>query len=156
MTIIKCTNCKKDKIEDEFSVKSGKRNKQCKQCRQYYNNFWKNNSNDYKEKRKKYYLNTKEKHSLRNFKNAILKKYAITLDEYDKMLKDQNSRCAICEKQFELVRSKENSNKLPCVDHSHKTNKVRGLLCRMCNVSLGHIESGLYDKAKEYLQVNDK
>ena len=155
MIIIKCTNCKKDKNEEDFSFKGGKRNKQCKKCRDYYNTLWKNNPNDYKEKRKQYYRETKEQHSLRNFKNAILKKYGITLDEYDNMLKAQQNRCAICEKEFELNRSKENSNKLPCVDHCHQTNKVRGLLCRMCNVCLGYIESGFVDKAKEYLRVNE-
>lgn len=156
MIIIKCTNCKKDKNEEEFSVYNTKRNKQCKKCREYYNNLWKNNPNDYKEKRKQYYRENKERHHLRNFKNSILKKYNLTVDEYNKILKDQSNQCLICGIQFELNRSKENLNKLPCVDHCHQTNKVRGLLCRTCNVFLGYVESGFVDKAKEYLRVNDK
>ena len=155
MNIIKCTNCKKDKNPEEFSSYHGRLNKQCKKCREYYNDRWSKNTNDYTEKRKQYYLSNKENHHLRNFKNSILKKYGVSLEKYNEMLKGQNNQCKICGKEFVFERNKENLNKIPCVDHCHRTNKVRGLLCRMCNISLGHIESGLYDKAIKYLQVNE-
>lgn len=154
MIIIKCTNCKKEKSEEEFSTYNGKRNKQCKKCREYYNNRWALNPNAYTDKRKEYYRNTKEKHQARNFKNTILTKYNLSVDEYNRMLIVQNNKCAICSKEFVLDGSKSNLNKLPCIDHCHQTNKVRGLLCRKCNISLYYIESLLFEKAKEYLRVH--
>ena len=149
MIIIKCTSCKKEKTENEFSLHNGKRNKQCKKCREYHNNLWKNNPNKYKDKRKDYYKKTKEIHSLRNFKNSILKKYNLTIEQYNEMLLNQLNQCAICETIF----SKDN---LPCVDHCHQTNKVRGLLCRKCNLSLSYVESKFIEKAIRYLQANEK
>ena len=155
MEIIKCSCCKKEKDESNFSIRNGKRNKQCIECRTYYNTLWQKDTNKYQEKRKAYYKNNKEKHQVRNFKNSILKKYGVTVERYNEMLKAQSNRCAICEIEFVLTGSKEQLNKLPCIDHSHQTNKVRGLLCRKCNIALGHIESGFTEKAYNYLRLNE-
>lgn len=155
MKVIKCSNCKKDKDIEDFSLRSGKRNKQCKSCREHYNTLWKNNPNDYKEKRKKYYRDNRERHQERNFKNSIFKKYSLSKEEYDQMLEAQKNRCAICNMRFVTTGDKKDLHKLPCIDHSHQTNKVRALLCRRCNISLGHIESGFFEKAKTYLEVHE-
>ena len=155
MEIIKCSKCHHDTKITDFTVRNGKRNKQCNKCRKYFNEFWKHNKNNYVEKRKKYYRDNKERHQFRNFRNTIKQKYGITPEKYEEMLKAQNNQCAICKVDFVLDGSKSNLNKLPCIDHSHQTNKVRALLCRKCNVSLGHIETGFYEKAKEYLRVYD-
>lgn len=57
--------------------------------------------------------------------------YKMTVEEYDEKFLAQNGRCAICEiAQSELPRRME-------VDHSHVSGKVRGLLCRKCNLVLG-------------------
>lgn len=56
----------------------------------------------------------------------------MTQDCYMKMLDLQNQCCLICNINV------ENTGKLHLViDHCHKTNKVRGLLCSKCNVGLG-------------------
>lgn len=52
--------------------------------------------------------------------------------DYDKMYDDQNGCCAICGKSPEGQRYKK-----LYVDHDHRTNKVRGLLCMECNFGLG-------------------
>jgi hypothetical protein len=55
--------------------------------------------------------------------------YNITSEEYDKILKLQKGRCAICgnfPKNFRLA-----------VDHCHKTGLIRGLLCWRCNNAIG-------------------
>lgn len=56
--------------------------------------------------------------------------YGITPQQYDDLLKKQQKRCAIC-------RCAEKRGENFAVDHCHKTGKVRGLLCRSCNLALG-------------------
>ena len=46
------------------------------------------------------------------------------------MFEKQNNKCAICGQEF------SDSNKA-FVDHCHKTNRIRGLLCTKCNSLLG-------------------
>ena len=61
-------------------------------------------------------------------KNSSLKRrYGITLEQYNEMLIDQDNKCFICGKKH-----KDERYGL-CVDHSHLTGKVRGLLCCYCN-----------------------
>jgi hypothetical protein len=55
--------------------------------------------------------------------------YRITAEEYEKIFKFQNGRCAICQK-------KPKKSKL-AVDHCHKTGLIRGLLCWRCNNAIG-------------------
>jgi hypothetical protein len=74
------------------------------------------------------------------------RKYGLTSEEFDKMMTKQDNSCAICFKQFDLkVR--------PCVDHCHATGKVRGLLCRSCNLGIGHLgdDPARVLKAHQYL-----
>jgi hypothetical protein len=153
--VIECTTCGKEKPESDFSIFHGRRNKQCKKCREYHNSRWELNPDRYREKRVEYNKLHKQRNREKNFRNIIRAKYNLSVEEYDRMLKDQLNRCAICEIEFVLDGSKSNLNRLPCIDHCHRTNKVRGLLCRKCNLSLAYIESGLYEKAQEYLRVNE-
>lgn len=44
------------------------------------------------------------------------------------LLVKQNNKCAGCKKIF---------TKTPCLDHCHKTGRVRGLLCGLCNTCIG-------------------
>lgn len=156
MVIIKCGTCKKEKPESEYNIYHGKRGKSCKQCREYYNNLWKENKGDYKEKRKKYYRENKERHKARSFKNYILKQYGLTVETYNKMLKEQSNQCGICEIPFNIEDNTFfHTSGGPCIDHCHQTNKVRGLLCRKCNLSLYYVEFGFIEKAKKYLRVHE-
>ena len=74
-----------------------------------------------------------------------LKRYGITEEIYYKMWNSQKGRCAICQKTSDPKRL--------CVDHNHKTNKVRGLLCITCNAMIGyaHENTLVLDKARQYL-----
>lgn len=57
--------------------------------------------------------------------------YGLTLTQFNSLLEAQGGVCAIC--------GKINTCGIRLfVDHCHKTNKVRGLLCRKCNILLGH------------------
>lgn len=65
-----------------------------------------------------------------------LKKYGLSLDDYDSMLKAQAGRCAICRR--EEIGGRGILRKL-AVDHCHLTGCVRGLLCNRCNAALGMV-----------------
>ena len=74
-----------------------------------------------------------------------LKQYGLTLDQYMELVEKQANRCAIC--------GKKDQHAL-CVDHDHKTNQIRGLLCRQCNRALGSFleDPVLLIKAAQYLK----
>ncbi len=60
-------------------------------------------------------------------KNKYFKiKYNITLLEYDKMVEEQENKCAICHLVKPLY-----------IDHNHKTGQIRKLLCNNCNTLIG-------------------
>ena len=92
---------------------------------------------------KKYRDNNKDK--IKNSK--LLTRYGITLDDFNKMLKSQDNKCAICLQKLKLGRSTH-------VDHCHSTNKVRGLLCVKCNLALGLLKDNVeaLDRIYKYLK----
>lgn len=61
-------------------------------------------------------------------RRAKLRKYGLTIDQYDEMLAVQGGLCAICRKPPTKLRL--------AVDHSHQTGEVRGLLCGRCNAGV--------------------
>jgi len=56
--------------------------------------------------------------------------YGITLEQYNALLVEQKGRCAICRKKPKPKRRLH-------VDHCHRRQVVRGLLCGKCNQALG-------------------
>lgn len=54
--------------------------------------------------------------------------FGITLAQYGALLKSQNGVCAICKRPPK--------NRALAVDHCHKTNEIRGLLCFRCNYGM--------------------
>lgn len=60
------------------------------------------------------------------------KRYKLTHADYEKLLKEQKGKCKICQTTFPGGRRNTFS-----VDHCHKTNQIRGLLCIKCNSLLG-------------------
>lgn len=72
----------------------------------------------------------------RHARRALLKSlYGLTLEQFEGLLAEQGSRCAICHGTFVLEGRREKM--APVVDHCHKTGFVRGLLCVDCNFGLG-------------------
>jgi cAMP phosphodiesterase len=82
---------------------------------QEYNSRWKEENSDY-------------------FVDKHLKyKYGISIEKYTEMLKKQDFKCAICK-----VHESEAVRKKLFVDHCHKSNEIRSLLCLNCNTAIGH------------------
>ena len=76
-------------------------------------------------------------------------KYNMTQEEYIFLSKLQGDKCAICKK----LNTHATHGKL-VIDHDHKTNKVRGLLCSNCNCALGYFKDDPVNmqNAIEYLE----
>lgn len=69
--------------------------------------------------------------------NSLQRLYGISPAEYDALFAAQAGLCAICRKPESMERL--GVLRGLCVDHDHKTGKVRGLLCARCNVAIGHL-----------------
>jgi hypothetical protein len=61
------------------------------------------------------------------------RRYGITKEVYDMLNTKQGGVCAICGTD-----TPGRNHQTLYVDHDHKTNKVRGLLCCDCNLLLGY------------------
>jgi len=61
-----------------------------------------------------------------------IKTYGISKREFDAMFESQHGTCAICPEQLPALDT--------VIDHDHVTLRVRGLLCRNCNLKLSVIE----------------
>ena len=81
----------------------------CKSCRIYYN---KNQDN-------------------RSYK--LKSNYGMTLEQYNDLFNKQKGLCLGCYKHQSQLKRRLN------VDHDHKTGRIRGLLCDLCNKVLGSV-----------------
>jgi hypothetical protein len=100
-----------------------------------------------KERLRKWRKQNKEKYQGQWLRSNIKKLGVdITESEYYEMVDDQNGVCLICRKPDPKGRL--------CIDHDHDTMKVRGLLCRNCNLALGNFKDDplLLERAALYLQ----
>ena len=134
--------------------------KTAEEKKQYRKEQYLKNKDKEKAAREIYYSKNKELILARNKKynkenpdkrkSAILKyEYGITLDQYNEMFKTQEGKCAICQRhQNKLTRTL-------CVDHDHKTNKVRALLCLTCNTDVSVVENRL-EEMTNYLNKHRK
>jgi hypothetical protein len=116
--------------------------------KQYQKEYYFKNRAKKLKARKLLYMNTS--YDVRLAKNNALKHaYKITVEDYDKKLKEQNYCCAICNKHRDEF--KRNLS----VDHDHKTGKVRSLLCIICNTNVGVVEDKL-EMIQKYLNKHRK
>ena len=125
--------CSKEKLATDFYVrnkKTGVRHSSCKECD--------------KARVKKRHQDNPD----RTRNNDLKRNYGITLQEHQQMFDGQKGVCAICKGEG------DGKWKKLCVDHDHKTGKVRKLLCRNCNMILGQVGDNisLLGEMIKYLQ----
>ena len=87
--------------------------------------------------------------------SRILKhEYGITLEEYNVILKKQNNVCAICQSEEILIDKRTGKAKRLAVDHCHKTDAIRGLLCWSCNTAIGKLRDDpqIIERAAKYVR----
>jgi hypothetical protein len=109
-----CSYCGQDKTVSEFypaEVRQNTKKAKCKECQR-----------EYARRRNKLRTKREEQH------NNLKRLYGITIEEYENLYVMQGGRWLICNVLYDVL----------SVDHNHKTNQVRGLLCKNCNFGLGH------------------
>jgi hypothetical protein len=96
----------------------------------------------------------RQRYNPRLRKEELLKqKYKISLEDYERLMVSQGGVCAICGNPESVVHQNGEVRSLS-VDHNHKTEAIRGLLCGKCNRGLGYFQddSKLLIKAIKYLK----
>lgn len=64
--------------------------------------------------------------------------YGISLEEFNKLVIEQDSKCKICQR-FKSASGRYGLH----VDHDHYTGKIRGLLCHKCNAAIGMLREDI-------------
>lgn len=79
----------------------------------------------------------------------VRKNYGLDSERYAELQNFQGNKCAICNRKW------PEEIKEICVDHDHRTGKVRGLLCHNCNRALGHFsdDTERMEKAIQYTKA---
>lgn len=125
-----CLGCGETNIDKFYVDKKGRRtNKMCREChKKTCNDRWHSRSQV-------------DRWSSRAYKYSVTKEFLVELRE------KQNGKCAIC---GEIPITKRSLH----VDHCHKTNSVRGLLCHGCNTGIGALkeDAGILLNAIKYLR----
>lgn len=122
-----CTKCLKPKVHAQYSQLSrrgGTLDRWCKACRTAEVVNWNNRPEN----------RDKIKRTRRHVR--LVQKYGMTVDEYERMIEEQNGCCALCGDPF----LHDVPSKKARVDHCHTTGEVRALLHSNCNVLIGMAE----------------
>lgn len=106
-----CKKCKVEKSITDFGIHTGNNkynlSRVCKECNREVDKF------------------------------STINKYGLSKKDFIAMLENQDSKCKICKSEIKYMSRFNNRTESACVDHDHKTGKVRGLLCSNCNRGIG-------------------
>lgn len=120
------------------------------QHKKWYRGYWEKNKNRINKVARE--LRMKNPQNVLNAKaSRYVKIYGITIEEYERLLKEQNGLCKICKQpESQIMRGKQKSL---AVDHNHETGEIRGLLCGKCNSGIGMFRENtlLLSEAIKYL-----
>jgi len=165
-----CSRCKQNLSVDEFGTSEALKcgyDSRCKKCNAERNKLhYKEVKNSLstaetllkKEKQKLYkriyYTQNKERLKRNansyNTENYYKIYYGITKEEFIRKLSKQDNKCAICN-----IEIGEESQLKANLDHCHLTKKIRGVLCRYCNIGIGQFKEDIeiIKKAVNYLET---
>jgi len=101
------------------------------------------------EYQRRYRANNPDKVKAMSRKTHIMRKFGMTIEEYEYMFLVQDGVCAICKNPCETGMNL-------AVDHNHETGKIRGLLCKNCNTAIGLLKENTDTmiKAIDYLNFH--
>lgn len=143
MDLKTCTKCKLELPIESFRKRGGSQahlvKSRCNSCLyEEYRSWIKNNPERVKEYRRKDPWTLAKR----------CKRLNITPEQFIDKFEAQCGKCAICSSDITLEDS--------AIDHNHKTNEFRGVLCKTCNRALGMFKDSprVILSAYEYLKNN--
>lgn len=137
-----CRRCLEEMTADKFGRNRWRKdglNHYCKRC----------NVLNTRESEKRHphlkarFIKSWHKNSIKREKKRSIKQRFLRESRFRPMFNQQDGRCAICGSQGVKL----------CIDHCHKTGKIRGLLCNYCNTAIGSLfdDPEIMKKAIEYV-----
>jgi hypothetical protein len=140
-----CNKCRQTKAVNNFFADKGNktdgRASICKICKTSSIYAWREKNKD------KYnaYMRQKNKEQ---YPKDRLRRYGITLEQHQRMLVEQDSKCAVC--------GKAQMGKRPLVvDHDHETDIVRELLCYKCNRDMATLDDPNFERLLAYKRKHE-
>ena len=139
-----CKKCLIPKLEAEYSLHKASSDGVrtiCKSCSNEHTRNWRRGKETHIRETESVWRLANSERSAYLYRKANLKKYNLTVEQYDSLLASQLGVCAIC------MTSEPGGRGRFHVDHDHSCcpgtanscgNCVRGLLCHKCNVMLAH------------------
>ena len=106
-----------------------------KQLSKYHMKYYLDNKNDIKQKTKQYHLLHPIKRKRYQKDHHFKYTYGISIKQRNEMIIKQGYECLSCHIDLRKLKDKDIH-----IDHNHKTNKIRGILCNKCNFALGLLE----------------
>lgn len=149
-----CCKCKILKSFGEFYKSSRTKDKlqtSCKTCQKKVLNDKRKDKQWAKEFDKKHNSKRKSRTPEQRRENLLKVRFGITITDYERLLKLQNNKCAICETE-----KGDKSGRRLHVDHNHLTGEIRGLLCVKCNYAIGAFQDNPDILLKAIAYLNDK
>lgn len=125
-----CARCKLKKPIEDFGRRSPsdpRPQPYCPTCRREFHREYRQRNPDKIKARRDASRDKRRVYDRNRSRQKTLKSYGLTVEQYDKLVEQQEGKCAICGRVPDRL----------VVDHSHETGVVRGLLCRTCNAALG-------------------
>ena len=146
-----CSKCHTLKLLSDFQTAkkySDGRSADCKTCRCLYQKEWYAKHRGYRVPQIEAWRKANPAKCDQYHLKTELKKYGLTIPQYEIMLSSQDGGCKICGTTKPGARFKR-----LVVDHDKETGRVRGLLCDLCNRGIGLLKHDLsiLRSATEYL-----
>lgn len=147
-----CSKCKVEKPLEDFH--KGATTTTCKECKRLYDV-------EYRP-----VWNKKPYSRITRYKSHLKTKYSISLEDLVLIYEAQGGGCAICNRGLPHPADENGDKWQSNIDHDHACcptdttcgKCVRGILCRDCNLMLGHAKDNLstLKKGVEYLEQTSK
>ncbi|WP_113701922.1 endonuclease VII domain-containing protein [Nonomuraea lactucae] len=122
-----CPGCEQVKPLTAFGIRRGRGGQRIPRCRDCMNAA----KRAWYQRNREVVADYQRKYEKRTGRRASLKKYGLRPQDFDALVEAQNGVCAACNEP-----QAQHASYLD-VDHCHKTGRVRGLLCRRCNKTIG-------------------